>query len=475
MAKVEKGINDLATIYPNVAEEWDYGANAGRLDGHGNDISTPDKVSPCSNQKVHWTCRSCNHKWAAVISKRTARGQDCPKCASKKISNARKKSHTVFVEEMASIMPTVDIIGTYDGWDKSIQCRCKVCNNEWKAIPNNLRKKEGCPKCGREKLAVLNRKPHEQFVSELFAINPKVDIIGEYKGSSTKIKCKCLECEREWTALPSNLLKGSGCPACARNQTSFLENFILLTLRNALGAKNVLSRNRTAVGKELDIYIPSLKTGIEPGSWYWHKQRFAKDKEKYELCCEKGIRLIILYDSFDGEYDISSFGGDVLTCSKNLGNKNEQSLLKEYTIKIFDLLGLEYLISEEDEQEILVTAKRASMRKTTSQVRDELYLVQPNVELLGFYTGSHSKISCRCKICGNEWQTDRDHLILRKQGCPVCNSNKKPVINLNTGEVYESVSEAARQVGVTWGAIKSVCAGTNKSCKGFRFAFTENL
>lgn len=418
-------------------------------------------------------CRTCGTEWSARPSK-LLMGQACPKCRYKKISKALQKSHSAFVEEMAEIMPTISIVGTYEGWAKRIRCYCKVCGNEWDAIPNNLRKNEGCPECGRKKLeafAILNRKPHEQFVFELRNINPKIKVVGEYRRDAEKVECECLECGKRWFSLPSNLLKGSGCPACARRQTSFLENFLLLSLRSVLGSANVLSRNRTAIGRELDIYIPSLKTGIEPGSWYWHKPRLEKDKEKYDLCHKNGIRLIILYDSFNDDCDILTLGKDVLTCSKNLGNKSEKSKLIEYTIKIFDLLGLEYSISEKDEQEIIVEARKASTRKTTGQVMDELSLINPNIELISPYTGSKEKLSCRCKVCGNEWLTNRDHLILRRQGCPVCNSPKRPVINLDTGDTYESASEAARKMGVTMSAIRAACIGKSKICRGFHWAY----
>ena len=44
--------------------------------------------------------------------------------------------------------------------------------------------------------------------------------------------------------------------------------------------------------KEIDIFIPSLKIGIEYDGKNWHKD-FNKDLKKDKLCKDNGIDLII--------------------------------------------------------------------------------------------------------------------------------------------------------------------------------------
>ena len=53
--------------------------------------------------------------------------------------------------------------------------------------------------------------------------------------------------------------------------------------------------------KELDIYIPSLKIGIECNGIYWHSSEFKTSsyhKNKYLLCKEKGIQLLTLWEDW---------------------------------------------------------------------------------------------------------------------------------------------------------------------------------
>ena len=424
---------------------------------------------------IDCSCRVCGKKWSARPSK-LLQGQGCPNCARKKIGDALRKSQKTFVEEMKTIMPTVDIIGEYKGWDKRILCHCKECGNEFKGIPNNMRKGEGCPECGRKKKAESQRKTHDQFVTEMANINSKIEITGKYLGDCEKIACQCVECKHKWSALPSNLLKGSGCPLCARNQTSFVEKSILFFLQKSLGEENVLPRNSSAIGKEIDIYIPSMNVGIEPGSWFWHKSRIRNDKEKYHVCCEKGIRLITIYDSFTGDKnELGINNEDFITYSNNLGETNRRAELRDCIINIFDLLGLTYTFSEEEECELFICAKKASRRKGTSDIISELATINPNIELLGHYEDSKTKIPCRCKVCGHEWSQNTDHLILRKQGCPMCNRPHKKVINLDTGEMFESATDAASQLGLTPAAIATACRGINKTCNGHNWKYVQDL
>lgn len=69
------GQNDLATINPELAAEWDYGKN-GNL--------TPQMVVGGSNKKVWWVCKECAHSWKADIYSRNTSGHGCPICGRKK-------------------------------------------------------------------------------------------------------------------------------------------------------------------------------------------------------------------------------------------------------------------------------------------------------------------------------------------------------------------------------------------------------
>ncbi|MBE6687521.1 MAG: hypothetical protein E7591_09895 [Ruminococcaceae bacterium] len=73
-----KGENDLQTVNPSLAKEWNYEKNDGL---------TPMDVLPNSNKKVWWKC-SEGHEWQARIADRN-KGRGCPIC--RKIKSKKKQ------------------------------------------------------------------------------------------------------------------------------------------------------------------------------------------------------------------------------------------------------------------------------------------------------------------------------------------------------------------------------------------------
>lgn len=62
-------------------------------------------------------------------------------------------------------------------------------------------------------------------------------------------------------------------------------------------------------------------------------------------------------------------------------------------------------------------------RKTTAEFIEELNKVNPNIKVLGEYVTTHTKILCKCKVCGNEWESEAGSL-LRGCGCHKCSAKK---------------------------------------------------
>lgn len=70
--RVLKGYNDLATLNPMLAKEWNYENNNGLL---------PNMVTCGSNKKVWWKCKN-GHEWFETINRRN-KDIICPYCSGK--------------------------------------------------------------------------------------------------------------------------------------------------------------------------------------------------------------------------------------------------------------------------------------------------------------------------------------------------------------------------------------------------------
>ena len=71
-AIVVPGINDLATLYPEISDEWSY-----------KNRKSPMNASSKSREPVLWKCRICGFEWKAVVYTRV-KGQKCPNCLKRR-------------------------------------------------------------------------------------------------------------------------------------------------------------------------------------------------------------------------------------------------------------------------------------------------------------------------------------------------------------------------------------------------------
>lgn len=72
---VMSGENDLATLFPDIAAQWDTERN-GSL--------RPDQITSFSNRKVWWRC-TFGHEWQAIVAARAVENSGCPYCAGRRV------------------------------------------------------------------------------------------------------------------------------------------------------------------------------------------------------------------------------------------------------------------------------------------------------------------------------------------------------------------------------------------------------
>ena len=73
MGKLIKGVNDFASLYPEIAKQWHPTKNG--------DI-TPGQVAAHSNKPFFWLCEK-GHTFEATPDKRTREG--CPYCSNRRV------------------------------------------------------------------------------------------------------------------------------------------------------------------------------------------------------------------------------------------------------------------------------------------------------------------------------------------------------------------------------------------------------
>ena len=365
-----------------------------------------------SMKKILCRCSTCSYEWETTPNS-ILRGKGCPRCASNQLSDGD------FREKLNVINPDIEPLEPYNSIKTKLLCRCKKCNYQWSVTPEHLLRGRGCPKCNVHPLS------NEEFIDRLHQINPYIEPLETYTKWNVKILCRCKNCNNEWHVRPNDLFHGRGCPVCSHSQTSVVEQLLYFSFTLVLGESNVLNRDIETIGKELDIYIPNLKLAIEFGAWYWHDDRISIDSEKERLCSSIGINLITIYEACPNSLFIKEMNNAICS-SEDMSSENDYHTAKQVIHEIFDSYNLDYFIVKNSWNEIIRKAQERALKRNTSQLIQEMSLINKQIEIIGQYTGSRSPLLVRCMVCGHQWEASPTNL-LRGKGCPKCASRKNGI------------------------------------------------
>lgn len=324
----------------------------------------------------------------------------------------RRKSHQEFIDELKRINPVITVLESYVNCSTKINVQCLECNHIWTTVPNSLIQGHGCPVCAKNQ-----KKQLSQFVEEMHFINPYIEIVGEYKNAITPILVRCTICKNEWYCKPNRLLNGVRCPNCVKPHTSFMEQFMLIAFRNAIGKSSVESRNTSAIGMELDIYIPNYKLAIEPGTWFYHERKVEKqDYIKREKCKKAGIRIITIYDCCPPGTE-PPYEKDCYVYEGFLNEPGYERMIR----LIQELMHSIGISSENMDWDVIANQSYAACHYNAHEdFVKKLAHKFPNIEVLEEYKGSNIPIKVNDRTCIHSVWKARPDTLLRGIGCPEC-------------------------------------------------------
>lgn len=348
------------------------------------------------------------------------------------------KSHEQFVSELEIINPSIEVTGKYTRAVDPVEVKCKRCGRIWSPRAYSLTQGKACPHCSAIKGSKNNRgktgvKSFDVYQKELAEINPRIDVSGYYQNNKSLIHCICKRCGHEWDARAYSLLQGHGCPRCAKSGTSFMEQFIYESLKAVLGEQSVLSRDRKTIGKELDIIIPERSIAFEPGNWFLHEKRIEKDRTKRELCKEKGIRLITIYDNYP-EHKLPPFETDCIVFSGDY-NTDDHKHIKKLVIELLDIIGVAINLDDIGWEHIEMRAYMNSLSRTHDDFVKNLKSINPDITVLGEYKNTNKRLTVKCNTCGFTWEAVPANL-LAGDGCRKCGTIKAHQRLLKAQDVF---------------------------------------
>jgi len=419
------GFNDLATICPEIAEEWHPTKNGNLL---------PTDFTKGSSKTIWWLGK-CGHEWSASINSRTGSAHSCPICSGHQVLSGFNDLQINYPEIAAEWHPIKNgnLLSTdfTKGSSKKAWWLGK-CGHEWLAsINSRTGRGEGCPVCANKQVLTgfndLQTK-YPEIAKEWHPTKNGV-LTPENVIASTPKKVWWLgKCGHEWQAqILSRTVQGSGCPKCNRElHTSFPEQAIFYYIKQYY--PDAINGDKKTIGMELDIYIPSCRIAIEYDGVAWHKNR-KTDVRKNKICKSSNILLIRVQEPGIPSYD------DCF-CIKRKDECSKEDLSLTIQQLFYDIDNKLKVDIDVVRDEIKILNLYVLKKKTTSlatvypEIAEEWHLTKNGLLTPDKVTSRSAYTVWWLGKCGHEWQAPIVNRTSKGFGCPYC-SGQQVLIGFN--------------------------------------------
>lgn len=304
------------------------------------------------------------------------------------------------------------------------------CGHIWESTISHRIGGRGCPYCAHKKVI--------KGVNDLMTMNPKIANEWNYNKneespdtvfntSNKKVWWICPKGHEYQAKISNRTALGRGCPTCNKERhTSFPEQIIYYYVRDVF--PDAINNYKDKITKkEIDIYIPKLKIGIEYDGYYFHKNKIIKDTEKDDYFSSLGIKIIRIKE--------------VETIDEVNTNKNEENIIyvccksnffiamKKVLIELAMKLNIKDIW---DNVDIHNDSTDIIINMYTKEKSNSLSMLYPklleswnweknrglNPEFIPAVSGK--KVWWKCPKCNHEWQARISHRTKRNHGCPQC-------------------------------------------------------
>ena len=478
---VQKGVNDLQTVHPELAQEWHPTKNGEKQ---------PSDYFPQSNQKVWWLCSKCGHEWSTAISNRF-NDRGCPNCSSERKTSFPEQAVLFYFSqryqtvnryadtryEIDVFLPDINVGIEYDGrfYHNTETTRTKEnkkdihfqklgiriirikedthntvedsvvhydFDHSYKNLPwaivqvmNMIDETVSIPDIDidRDHAQILGQYIRAEKENSLASMNPLLvqewsweknginpSMISCY--SNKKAWWKCSKCGQEYIAQIAKRSMGRGCPYCAS--------------KKVISGVTDLQTKYPALAKE---WHPTKNGVLKPSD-----VAPMSNKKVWWLCSNGHEWEAVISNRTLGNGCRVCSGQTVRTYSSKIRNKNEIKVLGANSLQI---------------------------------VRPELakeWHPSKNGDLtpLNVPCGTHKKVWWLCSN-GHEWEARVDSRT-RGNNCPYCSTRKgRAVICVETGIVYTSCAEAKRATGAK--KIYDCCKGTRNISGGYHWKYYDEF
>ena len=296
--KLVVGLNDLATLHPELAEQMDPALD-------------PRMYPAQSNEKVTWVCPETGNTWEAVIANRVKTGVRSPFQTNRRVVSGTNDLLTVRPGLAAQIVSGHDPDNLAIKSNVMVTWECPLYGLQWQETVAQRTSRD------------TDDSPYERGVrsvpgvTDLFTVHPELRALWDESNttdattllprSHREVRWRC-GAGHSWTARVADIARVDGkatrCPQCAaQSAASEVEDSVRLFIES-LGA--TVSRQDASVleGRRVDLFLPEHSLVVEVYGTYWHREQFVgrnSHRDRAAAVHESGARFLVVWED-DWEY-----------------------------------------------------------------------------------------------------------------------------------------------------------------------------
>lgn len=300
-----KGLSKRKTNEEYIVELTEALKNTGDLEKY--DLSKINYVK--ATTKVTITCLKHGDKEVAPFH--LLNGRRCGECKGIKLSNLHRAEWEKVKEHAKAVWGDLydysEFMYVNNYTQGIILCKKPGHGSFTKSMGHHIGMGQGCPTCKKEELKTIQV---DKGIISFLEISSKTTKFKEkytydnvvYNSRNLPVMVTCKD-HGDFPVTPYNhAYKKSGCPKCS-NSVSAAE----MEIRNFVISLGLAIECNTPIlnGLHIDIFIPSLKIGIEYCGVWWHREEEEDGsggvkpnyhKNKYLLAKSKNIQLIQIFE-----------------------------------------------------------------------------------------------------------------------------------------------------------------------------------
>ena len=349
------------------------------------------------------------------------------------------KSHSDYVNQLANIEPSIEVLGEYKGAHSHIEVRCKVCGNIWNPKASNLintSRPSKCPVCHCKQIG--HNDPRYFAVDMPYFAQFLANIEDGYRYktySDKKVDWICPDCGSLVKGIPISKIstrRHIPCKVCS-DGVSF-PNKVMHQLLLQLGEDFITEYSPKWIApKRFDFFLVNKNTIIEMDGAIGHggktftgdsgDELVEIDRYKDNMAEDNGIRVIRI------DCKISEFDYIV------------NSIISSYLSELFNLDDVNW----HDCEMKALKSLQMLVCKLWNESHDMAYVLN-NSKLSRNTIIKYLHKMTRLGLCEYD-PKNQQHLSGKANIAKAYGKNRKSVICLNTNRVFESFREANEWLG----------------------------